>query len=660
MGWNSWNEFKGSISESLIESVADAMVASGLRDAGYTYVNIDDTWSNKAGRAADGSLQADPAKFPDGISAVAAYVHADQMKLGIYGDRGTATCGGYPGSQGYETQDAATFAGWGVDYLKYDNCNATLDVETQYKTMAAALAATAHPFVFSLCAWQFYEWGVTTGNLWRTTSDITDSWSSILANAMNNRTYAAYAGPNGWNDPDMLEVGVSDDLLSYGVNHTEYQSHFSLWAIQSAPLIMGNDPTQIAKNPAILTMLTNKEIIALDQDALGLQGVEVWESSDGNLSVWAKPLNASGARGVVLLNAGPDPADIGFTLPQIGLAGGSAAVRDLVAQADLGTFDDSYTIAAIPSHGSATLKVTGTEPPRPSGTQYLSDSHLDLRGQRPRPGREGHEQRLLGARRRHADLTSGDGLHQGARHGRTGLGHLSPQQGLHQLHRHRRRRRLGRRPGLGGVSGLAQDDKDVWTKLHDSGTVTGLDGQNPAIDTMAVDLTGMRRLKLSHQRPQRRVVGSGQLGQRPNRLREVARARVRMIAAFRAARRAGGGERAPGRGHHGRRRRREVGVAQRADCDCRPDGAGALLRRPLRRKTACAGGDALADRRRPPAGRRPRDPGGEAEPHRRAHRAARPADRRRAGRPRQRSAARLRRRLSSSSGPDLFVPHQGI
>ncbi len=313
MGWNSWNEFQGSVNEKLIKSVADAFVSSGLKDAGYTYVNIDDTWSNKAGRAADGSLQPDPGKFPDGISAVADYVHAAGLKLGIYGDRGTATCGGYPGSQGHETQDAGTFAAWGVDYLKYDNCNASLPVETQYKAMQSALTASGRPFVFSLCAWQFYEWGVTTGNLWRTTGDIKDSWASIFANVMNNRTYAAYAGPNGWNDPDMLEVGVTDDQLSYNVSHTEYQSHFSLWAISAAPLIMGNDPTMLAANADILAILTNKEVIALDQDPLGLQGTEVWESDDGNLSVWAKPVNAAGARGVVLLNAGDAPADVGFT-----------------------------------------------------------------------------------------------------------------------------------------------------------------------------------------------------------------------------------------------------------------------------------------------------------------------------------------------------------
>ena len=188
-------------------------------------------------------------KFPDGISGVADYVHAAGLKLGIYGDRGTATCGGYPGSQGYETQDATTFAGWGVDYLKYDNCSATLNVETQYQTMQAALAATAHPFVFSLCAWQFYEWGVTTGNLWRTTSDIKDAWPSIYANIMNDRTYAAYAGPNGWNDPDMLEVGVTDDQFSYNVTHTEYQSHFSLWAIARRRSSWGTTPPSSPRTP---------------------------------------------------------------------------------------------------------------------------------------------------------------------------------------------------------------------------------------------------------------------------------------------------------------------------------------------------------------------------------------------------------------------------
>jgi|HubBroStandDraft_6_1064221.scaffolds.fasta_scaffold32420_4 alpha-galactosidase len=491
MGWNSWNEFHGGISETLIDSVADAFVSAGLKDAGYTYVNIDDTWSNKAGRASDGSLQADPTKFPDGISAVADHVHAAGLKLGIYGDRGTATCGGYPGSQGYETQDAGSFASWGVDYLKYDNCNATLDVKTQYQAMATALMTTGRPFVFSLCAWQFYQWGVTTGNLWRTTGDISDLWSSIYANLMNNRSYAAYAGPNGWNDPDMLEVGVTDDLVSYAVNHTEYQSHFSLWAIMAAPLIMGNDPTSLTKNPAIQAILTNKEVIALDQDALGLQGTQVWESGDGNLSVWAKPLNAEGTRGVVLLNAGAAPADVSFTLPLIGLAGGSAKVRDLVAQMDLGTFEDSYTVPAIPSHGTATLKVVGTEPPRPSGTADLSDLTWTYSANGLGPVEKDMS---------NGYSAPGDGTTislMGTTYAK-GLGMAAPAAVIYRLNKSCSM--FTADVGIDdSTNGQGSVDFQVFAdgqNVYDSGTLTGNQGQNPMVKHIALDVTGVRRLKL--------------------------------------------------------------------------------------------------------------------------------------------------------------------
>jgi alpha-galactosidase len=491
MGWNSWNEFHGGISETLIDSVADAFVSAGLKDAGYTYVNIDDTWSNKAGRASDGSLQADPAKFPDGISAVADHVHAAGLKLGIYGDRGTATCGGYPGSQGYETQDAGTFASWGVDYLKYDNCSATLDVKTQYQTMASALMGTGHSFVFSLCAWQFYQWGVTTGNLWRTTGDISDLWSSIYANLMNNRSYAAYAGPNGWNDPDMLEVGVTDDLVSYAVSHTEYQSHFSLWAIMAAPLIMGNDPTSLTKNPEIQAILTNKEVIALDQDALGLQGTQVWESGDGNLSVWAKPLNAEGTRGVVLLNAGAAPADVSFTLPLIGLAGGGATVRDLVAQMDLGTFEDSYTVPAIPSHGTATLKVVGTEPPRPSGTANLSDLTWTYSANGLGPVEKDMSNGYSAA---------GDGTTislMGTTYTK-GLGMAAPAAVIYRLNKSCSM--FTADVGIDdSTNGQGSVDFQVWAdgqNVYDSGTLTGNQGPNPMVKHIALDVTGVRRLKL--------------------------------------------------------------------------------------------------------------------------------------------------------------------
>ena len=361
MGWNSWNALGCSgVSEAAVEQVADAMMTNGMRQAGYQVVTIDDCWA--IARGADGTEQSDSTTFPDGIKAVADHVHADGLKLGIYSDRGTATCQGRPGSQGYETLDATTYAAWGADYLKYDNCNAPLDIQTQYQTMADALTATGRPIVYSMSAWAFYEWAVGVGNLWRTTSDIVDNWTSVFANIMDNRAFAAYAGPNHWNDPDMLEVGNA------GLTVREAQSHFSLWAIVDSPLIAGNDPRTMPAS--IKNILTNPEVIALNQDPLALQGVPV--SADGQ-SVWAKPLNESGVRGVVLLNAGTAAADVTFTLPEIGLRAGSAAARDLVQHVDLPVFQDSFTASGVPPHGSVALRVKGTEPLRPAGTAYLSD-----------------------------------------------------------------------------------------------------------------------------------------------------------------------------------------------------------------------------------------------------------------------------------------------
>jgi alpha-galactosidase len=370
MGWNSWNKFGGGVSETIIKGVTDAMVASGMKDAGYQYVNIDDGWS-LPDRAADGSLQPGP-NFPNGIPPIADYVHQAGLKLGIYGDRGTLTCGGKAGSLGHEMQDAMTFASWGIEYIKWDNCSADAGtIETDYQTMGAAITAAGQaagrPMLYSVCAWNFYQWEVGLGNLWRTTTDITPKWDQIYANFMTNRSLAAYAGPNNWNDPDMLEVG--NGLLT----DTENQSHFSLWAIGAAPLIAGDDPRHLTASEQAI--LTNAEVIALDQDPMGLQGAPVFVDDFNKLAVFAKPLNASGARAVVLLNGSDAPADLSVTWSQIGLRAGTAAtVRDLWQHADLGSFTDSYTAAQVPSHGVAALKLMGSEPARPSGALvYLSD-----------------------------------------------------------------------------------------------------------------------------------------------------------------------------------------------------------------------------------------------------------------------------------------------
>jgi alpha-galactosidase len=380
MGWNSWNKFACNINEGFVKGIADAMVSSGMKDAGYQYVNIDDCWSLFA-RAADGTIQHDPARFPNGIKPVADYVHGLGLKLGLYGDRGFETCGHRAGSEDHEVQDATTFAAWEIDYLKYDNCpdpgpNPEPIIKPRYEAMRAALDGTGRPIVFSVCAWSFYEWATRTGHLQRTTTDIRNLWTpdpnstdrgSIITSLKTNLPHAAYGGPNQWNDPDMLEVGNSDNGAG-PVTDVENQSHFSLWAITAAPLIAGNDLRNMTETTR--QILTNTEIIAINQDALGLQATVVKQS--GEQSVWAKPLNGNGERAVVLLNEAAAAADITVRFDEIGLRGGAATVRDLQAKADKGSFTDSYTVN-VPSHGTATLKIVGAEPPRPKGTAFVSD-----------------------------------------------------------------------------------------------------------------------------------------------------------------------------------------------------------------------------------------------------------------------------------------------
>ncbi|HVR21084.1 MAG TPA: NPCBM/NEW2 domain-containing protein [Polyangiaceae bacterium] len=374
MGWNSWNQLGCGVTAERVRETADAMVESGMAEAGYQYINVDDCWS-LAERDADGALQ--PAEnFPEGIAALADYVHERGLKLGIYGDRGTATCAGRAGSSDYEARDAQTFAAWGVDFLKYDNCAADPEIiEEQYTTMRDELVASGRDMVYSLCAWNFYEWGVDVGHLWRTTSDILPTWDSIVTNMTINKALAAYSRPNGWNDPDMLEVGVEKfQNETLRLTDVEARAHFSIWAIMSSPLIAGNDLVfMLEHEPQIRDILTNKDVIAINQDALGYQGVPVATSGvGGELEVWAKPINESGGRAVVLLNKGETPAEITVELADIGLAAGQVAVTDLWAHVSLGTSRDRFT-ALVEPHEGKTLKLKGSELPAPKGEQYLSD-----------------------------------------------------------------------------------------------------------------------------------------------------------------------------------------------------------------------------------------------------------------------------------------------
>jgi len=357
MGWNSWNKFGCEITETIVEQIADAMVASGMRDAGYQYVVIDDCW--QIDRDAQGNIIPDAKAFPHGIQAVADYVHSKGLKFGIYSDGGAKTCQGRPGSWGYEFQDARQYAAWGVDYLKYDWCNSgKQNSEAAYSRMRDALAVCGRPIVFSICEWgstKPWTWAPAIGNLWRTTGDISDIWQARdkrrelgVVDILDLQVgLESAAGPGHWNDPDMLEVGNG------GMTTVEYEAHFSLWCLLAAPLMAGNDLRSMT--PDIARILTNTEVLLVDQDRLGRQGRKVRD--DGDLEVWAKEM-ADGSRAVLLLNRSAAEANVAAKWTDIGYpAGLPAKVRDLWKHKDLGTFKETYT-AAVPAHGVVLVRVT--------------------------------------------------------------------------------------------------------------------------------------------------------------------------------------------------------------------------------------------------------------------------------------------------------------
>jgi alpha-galactosidase len=290
----------------------------------------------------------DPKTFPNGIKPLADYVHSKGLKLGIYSDRGRLTCQGRAGSYGFEAIDAKDFADRGVDYLKYDNCNPPF-LSSQaggYQKMGDALTTTGRPIVFSICAWGFQDWMPETGNLWRTGGDISDSWDSMVGIIDNNEQWASYCHAGAWNDPDMLEVGNGK------MTDTEYRTHFGMWAIMAAPLIAGNDVRDMSK--ATREILLNKEIIAVDQDPLGFQGIRVWEGN--GCGVYSKVILGAGVRAVALLNRSSSSASVTAKWADLGIPSGAADVRDLWTHEDLGSFNDSYS-ALVPSHGVVMLKV---------------------------------------------------------------------------------------------------------------------------------------------------------------------------------------------------------------------------------------------------------------------------------------------------------------
>ncbi len=350
MGWNSWNHFAERVDDRVVRDAADAMVSSGMAAAGFVYVNIDDTW--EAGRDAGGNIVPN-AKFPD-MKALADYVHSKGLKLGIYSSPGPLTCGGYEASYRHEEQDARTFASWGIDYLKYDWCSAgriyrNADLRAIYQKMGDILEHCGRPIVFSLCEYgmqDVWTWGPkVAGNLWRTTDDIQDNWRSMSEIGFNQGKLAPFAGPGHWNDPDMLEVGNG------GMTGDEYRTHFSLWSMLAAPLMAGNDlRTMSAETRAILT---NREVIAIDQDALGREATRAFET--GGVEVWTRPLeNGSLAVGLFNRNAGEKRS--GFTWSAIGLSAPPAAARDLWRHEDLVPTPAGYD-GLIPGHGVVLLRL---------------------------------------------------------------------------------------------------------------------------------------------------------------------------------------------------------------------------------------------------------------------------------------------------------------
>jgi alpha-galactosidase len=374
MGWNSWNMFGSTITEDAVRGTADALVSSGLKDCGYRYIVIDDCWSERNGRDKNGDLIPDPRKFPSGMKALADYVHGKGFKIGIYSDAADKTCGGYIGSLGFERQDAALWASWGFDFLKYDYCNAPQDQETaiaRYAKMGEALRATGREFLFSLCEWggrSPHVWGKSVGgHMWRVSGDVFDSWISIWIAA--GKWYglgvdvsmgiaadlSAYGGPGGWNDLDMLIVGLKGkgQVHGCGMSFLEYQTHMSLWCMACSPLMIGCDVRAMERETAEL--LTNREVIAVNQDPLGKPAARV--KRIGGCEIWKKPL-ADGGTAVALINRGSSGSDMTLKAGDIGLLDAPKLARDLWKGEDTADFKTELVLRVQP-HETLLLKIKG-------------------------------------------------------------------------------------------------------------------------------------------------------------------------------------------------------------------------------------------------------------------------------------------------------------
>jgi alpha-galactosidase len=357
MGWNSWNKFGCDVNEEMIMEMADAMVESGMRDAGYEYIVIDDCW--QIGRDSLGNIIPDPERFPSGMKALGDYIHSLGLKFGVYSCAGSKTCQGRPGSRGYQFQDARTYAEWGVDYLKYDWCyNEGQNAEAAYQTMSDALKATGRPIVFSICEWgdnEPWKWGEGIGHLWRTTADIRDcfecefDWGGlgVLDIIDEQAELYPYAGPGHWNDPDMLEVGNG------GMTNTEYKSHFSMWAMLAAPLMAGNDLRDMKEKT--VDILTNEDVIAVNQDKLGKQARRFMDM--GDYEIWAKPLS-NGEVAVCFLNRSHHTWQLDYDWQQytmyfvrdVNVHKNTYEIWDCWEHENIGNTDEQLSVE-IPSHG---------------------------------------------------------------------------------------------------------------------------------------------------------------------------------------------------------------------------------------------------------------------------------------------------------------------
>jgi alpha-galactosidase len=486
MGFNNWNSThcRAEFNEEMVRGIADLFVARGLKDAGYEYVNIDDCWAERQ-RAADGNLVPNRTRFPNGIKAVADYVHSKGLKFGIYTSAGTVTCDplGFPGGLNHEEQDARLFASWGVDYLKYDNCgdHQGQSAQQRYTKMRDALAAAGRPIVFSICEWgsnQPWNWAQPVGNSWRTTGDISDNWGSMLDIFKRNVGLAPYSQRGAWNDPDMLEVGNG------GMTDTEYRSHFTLWSMMNAPMLIGADLRKVGQST--FDVLTNRDVIALDQDSLGIQASEI--SNSGGRHVLTKPLE-NGDVAVALFNEAGSTQTISTTAAAAGLGNATSyRLRDLWSKVE--TTSAGSISASVPAHATVVYRVSrqGTFTAPSPGTTQVSDLTPALGSNAWGPVEK--------------DRSNGE---QGANDGRTlTIGGTTYSKGIGVHARSEVRYYLGGRctqfTATVGIDDEAGNNgavtMEVWAsgnQLANSGVVRGTDGPK----TLVADVTGQAYVHLA-------------------------------------------------------------------------------------------------------------------------------------------------------------------